>query len=71
MAGIMGNFEVSGSQVHELIFQENNLAKVNSIAKNNVLNTYWLFLKFELLQKGMLQMNDYLANLSTNQKIFT
>lgn len=63
MAGIMGKYEVSGSQVHELIFQENDLAKVDFYCQSDVLNTYWLFLKFELT-KGMLQMNDYLANLA-------
>lgn len=62
MAGIMGKYEVSGGQVYELIFQDNDLAKVDFYCQSDVLNTYWLFLKFELT-KGMLQMGDYLANL--------
>lgn len=63
MAGIMGKFEVSGEQVHELIFMENNLAKVDFYCQSDVLNTYWLFLKFELT-KGMLELGDYLTNLA-------
>ncbi len=62
MAGIMGKYEVCGSQVHEIIFRDNNLAQVDFYCQSDVLNTYWLFLKFELT-KGMLQFNDYIANL--------
>lgn len=62
MAGIMGKYEICGGQVYELIFQDNDLEKVDFYCQSDVLNTYWLFLKFELT-KGMLQMNDYLANL--------
>lgn len=63
MAGIMGKYEVSGGQVHELIFNDNDLAKIDFYCQSDVLNTYWLFLKFELT-KGMLQMGDYVANLA-------
>lgn len=63
MAGIMGKYEVCGSQVHEIIFQDNDLPKVDFYCQSDVLNTYWLFLKFELT-KGMLQISDYLSNLT-------
>lgn len=62
MAGIMGKYEVSGSKVHELIFQDNDLASVDFYCQSDVLNTYWLFLKLEVT-KGMLQIGDYLSNL--------
>ncbi len=63
MSGIMGKYDVDGSQVYEIIFKEQNLEKVDFYCQSDVLNTYWLFLKFELT-KGMLQLNDYLSNLS-------
>lgn len=63
MAGIMGKHEISGHQVYELIFQHNDLQKVDSYCESDVLNTYWLFLKFELT-RGMITMQDYLLNLT-------
>ncbi len=62
MSGIMGKYDVDGSQVYEIIFKENDLEKVDYYCQSDVLNTYWLFLKFELT-KGMLQLSDYVANL--------
>lgn len=62
MAGIMGKYEIHGEHVYELIFKENNLAKVDFYCQSDVLNTYWLFLKFELT-KGMIQLEHYLENL--------
>lgn len=63
MCGIMGKYEVDGSQVYELIFQDNNLEKVDYYCQSDVINTYWLYLKFELT-RGMINLEDYLANLS-------
>ncbi|STQ87139.1 3'-5' exonuclease [Helicobacter muridarum] len=63
MAGIMGKYDIHGEQVFELIFKENNIAKVDFYCQSDVLNTYWLFLKFELT-KGMIQLNHYLENLA-------
>lgn len=62
MAGIMGKYEVSGGQVHELIYQHDDLPCVDFYCQSDVLNTYWLFLKFEIT-KGMLALSDYVANL--------
>ena len=59
----MGKHEISGHQVYELIFQHNDLQKVDSYCESDVLNTYWLFLKFELT-RGMITMQDYLLNLT-------
>ncbi|RDU67621.1 3'-5' exonuclease [Helicobacter didelphidarum] len=67
MSGIMGKYEVDGSQVFELIFQKNDLERVDYYCQSDVLNTYWLFLKFELT-KGMLNLDDYLANLVKMQE---
>lgn len=62
MSGIMGKFEVDGSQVYELIFKDNDLAKVDFYCQSDVLNTYWLFLKFELT-RSMINIDDYVTNL--------
>ncbi|RDU70525.1 3'-5' exonuclease [Helicobacter aurati] len=62
MAGIVGKYEIHGEQVFELVFDEENLEKVDFYCQSDVLNTYWLFLKFELT-KGMLQLTHYLENL--------
>lgn len=64
MCGIMGKFEVDGGQVHELIYKDNDLEKVDFYCQSDVLNTYWLFLKFELT-RGNLTMQDYLNNLDS------
>lgn len=62
MSGIVGKFEVSGSQVYELIYKDNDLAKVDFYCQSDVLNTYWLYLKYELT-RAMITTNDYVANL--------
>jgi predicted PolB exonuclease-like 3'-5' exonuclease len=61
MAGIPGKFDVSGDQVHTL-FYENRLDDIKEYCESDVLNTYWLYLKYELL-KGNLILEDYLSYL--------
>ena len=62
MMGIPGKFDVSGDQVLELYYQ-NEQAKINEYCQSDVLNTYWLYLRYELL-KGNILKDDYLNNLS-------
>ena len=58
MAGIPGKFDVSGDMVHTL-FYENRLEEIKEYCESDVLNTYWLYLKYELL-KGNITLEDYL-----------
>jgi len=62
MMGIPGKYDVSGDQVLELYYKD-ELQKINEYCQSDVLNTYWLYLKYELL-KGNLLKEDYLTNLS-------
>ncbi len=63
MANIPGKFDVSGDQVHKLYY-EGKLEAIKEYCESDVLNTYWLYLKYELL-KGNLIMDDYLRYLQT------
>lgn len=60
--GIPGKFDVHGSEVMELYYN-NDYAKINEYCESDVLNTYWLFLKYELL-KGNIQSKTYYENLA-------
>ncbi len=66
MMGIPGKFDVSGDQVHNL-FYEDKLVEIKEYCESDVLNTYWLYLKYELL-KGNLLLEDYLNNLKTMEE---
>ena len=57
MMGIPGKFDVSGDQVMELYFT-GELGKIQEYCESDVLNTYLLYLKYELL-KGVLLIEDY------------
>ncbi len=61
MAGIPGKYDVSGDQVTELYFA-GKLEKIREYCQSDVLNTYWLWLKYELL-KGKLTPEDYARSL--------
>ena len=65
MAGIPGKFDVSGDQVHTLYY-EGKLDEIKEYCESDVLNTYWLYLKYELL-KGNIILEDYLNYLNTMQ----
>jgi predicted PolB exonuclease-like 3'-5' exonuclease len=62
MMGIPGKYDVSGDQVLELYYKD-ELQKINEYCQSDVLNTYWLYLRYELL-KGNILKEDYLMNLS-------
>jgi len=63
MAGIPGKYDVSGDQVFELFYQ-GEIDKIREYCQSDVLNTYWLYLKYELL-KGTLTIEDYYRFLET------
>ncbi len=57
MAGIPGKFDVAGDQVFELFF-DGELNKIIEYCESDVLNTYLVMLKYEIL-KGNLEINKY------------
>lgn len=58
MMSIPGKFDVSGDQVHTLYY-ENKIKEIQEYCESDVLNTYWLYLKYEQL-KGNITNEDYL-----------
>ncbi len=63
MANLPGKYDISGDQVTEL-FYSNKLDKIKEYCQSDTLNTYWLWLKYELL-KGDLNISDYVLYLET------
>jgi len=63
MSGLPGKYDVSGDQVTDLYY-DNQLDKIREYCQSDVLNTYWLFLKYELL-RGSLTLEDYYSFLQT------
>ncbi len=61
MAGLPGKYDVSGDQVMDL-FYDNKIDKIKEYCESDVLNTYWLYLKYELL-KVNLTKEDYARSL--------
>ncbi len=61
MANLPGKYDIHGSEVMKLFYQ-NNLDKIHEYCESDVLNTYMLFLKYELI-KGNLSEEDYVQNL--------
>ncbi len=61
MAGLPGKYDVHGDEVTELYYN-NEIEKIKEYCESDVLNTYWLYLKYELL-KGMISKEDYMDNL--------
>ena len=68
MLGIVGKYDVSGSDVYKLYYENKDIAKINEYCQSDVLNTYWVYLKYAIL-KGELSLEDYkviLSGLSQN-----
>ena len=57
MANIPGKFDVSGDQVMELFYNQ-KYKEIKEYCESDVLNTYWLFLKYQLL-KGKITKDEY------------
>jgi predicted PolB exonuclease-like 3'-5' exonuclease len=57
MSGLPGKFDVHGDEVTKLYF-DGEADKIEEYCESDVLNTYWLYLKYELL-KGTLSLNEY------------
>lgn len=63
MLGIVGKYDISGEQVHKIYYSQDSnildsLLTINHYCHSDVLNTYWLYLKY-LLLKGEILENDY------------
>lgn len=68
MMNIPGKFDVSGDLVHAIYYnphlsQKEKKGIIDGYCQSDVLNTYWLFLKYEVL-KGALNKEQYLGLLS-------
>ena len=61
MLGMPGKYDVHGDQVLEL-FYANKLDKIKEYCESDTLNTYWLFLKYELL-RGKMGYEQYFSSL--------
>lgn len=57
MAGLPGKYDINGSQVMELFYAKEH-EKIHEYCESDTLNTYMLFLKYELI-KGNLAPSDY------------
>lgn len=57
MLGIPGKFDTSGDDVFRL-FYEGEYKKIDEYCQSDVLNTYWLYLKYQLLG-GKITLNEY------------
>ena len=56
--GLPGKYDMHGDQVLQLYYAGEQ-AKIDEYCRSDVLNTYWLFLKYELL-RGKITKDDYL-----------
>ncbi|WP_281747348.1 3'-5' exonuclease [Helicobacter suis] len=60
MCGLPGKYDLSGDQVYEFYYQEPcDLKRIDSYCQSDVLNTYWLYLKY-MLSRGDLSKENYL-----------
>lgn len=62
MAGLPGKYDTHGDEVMRLFYAD-KLDKIHEYCESDTLNTYMLFLKYELI-KGNLSEEDYLSYLS-------
>lgn len=61
--GIPGKYDMNGSDVYKIYYDEvmtlnEKMTKIDEYCQSDVLNTYWVYLKYELL-KGELALEDY------------
>ncbi len=66
MIGLPGKYDVHGDEVVALYYA-NEIEKIKEYCESDVLNTYWLYLKYELL-KGNLTKEEYLSNIDDMSK---
>ncbi len=54
LIGAPGKYDVHGDQVFEL-FYDDEIKKIKEYCESDVLNTYWLFLRYEVLKGHMIR----------------
>lgn len=64
MLNIPGKYDMSGDQVYKIFYDKSQemqarIDKIDEYCQSDVLNTYWVYLKYELL-KGQITLQDYL-----------
>ena len=59
MSGLPGKFDVHGDEVYKLYF-DGEIRKIKEYCESDVLNTYWLWLKYEVLKGNLLEDNYFL-----------
>ncbi|MCE3037430.1 3'-5' exonuclease [Helicobacter sp. faydin-H20] len=65
MLGLPGKYDISGDVVHSIYYDaklkhSQKMEKIQTYCQSDVLNTYWMYLKYELL-KGSLSKEDYFS----------
>lgn len=60
LCGLPGKYDVSGDDVYRLYYGEQDLQRIDEYCQSDVLNTYWVYLKYEIL-KGNLILSDYVG----------
>lgn len=60
LCGLPGKYDVSGGDVYKLYYENNALQQIDEYCQSDVLNTYWVYLKYEIL-KGNLSLEDYVG----------
>lgn len=58
LCGLPGKYDVNGGDVYELYYAQEDLSRIDEYCQSDTLNTYWIYLKYELL-KGNLALQDY------------
>lgn len=58
LCGLPGKYDIGGGDVYCLYYAEKDLERIDEYCQSDVLNTYWIYLKYELL-KGNLTLRDY------------
>ncbi|RAX57245.1 3'-5' exonuclease [Helicobacter monodelphidis] len=57
MCGLPGKYDIYGDEVYRLYF-ENQQERIDTYCQSDVLNTYWVYLKYQLLS-GVIQLSHY------------
>lgn len=65
MLNIPGKYDMSGDQVYKIFYDkgqeiQTRINKIDEYCQSDVLNTYWVYLKYELL-KGQITLQDYFS----------
>lgn len=65
MLNIPGKYDMSGDQVYKIFYDKSQemqtrINKIDEYCQSDVLNTYWVYLKYELL-KGQITPQDYFS----------